>query len=82
VTQITACLQRRGHDGPALDLVDVVVLKSRERTMDLDNHPAARELRDDQLDEATGGIVVVSIIAILIGLLIPKVSPVRAQPEN
>jgi hypothetical protein len=36
---------------------------------------ATDELQDDQLDKVTGGLVVVSIIEILVGLLIPKVDP-------
>jgi hypothetical protein len=32
----------------------------------------AEVLRDDQLEEVTGGLVVISIIAILIGQLIPR----------
>jgi len=52
--------------------------------MDTDKHflvidAAAGELRDDQLDAVTGGLVVVSIIGILVGLLIPNVRPVRAD---
>jgi hypothetical protein len=31
-----------------------------------------RELRDDELDAVNGGLVVIAIIAILIGLLVPK----------
>ena len=33
-----------------------------------------RELRDDELDEVTGGLVVISIIGILVGLLLPAVN--------
>ena len=32
------------------------------------------ELRDDELDEVTGGLVVISIIGILVGLLLPAVN--------
>jgi hypothetical protein len=32
-----------------------------------------RELRDDEIDAVTGGLVVNAIIAILIGLLLPAV---------
>ena len=35
------------------------------------------ELRDDQLDQVTGGLVVISIIGILVGLLLPAVNSAR-----
>ena len=33
-----------------------------------------RELRDDELDAATGGIVMISTIGILVGLLLPQLT--------
>ncbi len=33
------------------------------------------ELRDDELDGVTGGLVVIAILAILIGPLLPAVNP-------
>lgn len=38
-----------------------------------------RELRDDELDAATGGLVVCSILGILVGLLIPEYTPTSQQ---
>ena len=35
------------------------------------------ELRDDELDEVIGGLVVISIIGILVGLLLPAVNSAR-----
>jgi hypothetical protein len=34
-----------------------------------------RELRDDEVDGVSGGLVVISIIGILIGQLLPPVNP-------
>jgi lactobin A/cerein 7B family class IIb bacteriocin len=33
-----------------------------------------RELRDDELEQVTGGLVVISIIGIVVGLLLPAVN--------
>ena len=35
--------------------------------------PDIRMLRDDEVDQADGGLVVIAIIAVLIGLLVPAV---------
>jgi hypothetical protein len=36
-----------------------------------------RELRDDEVDGVTGGLVVISIIGILVGLFLPAVNSAR-----
>jgi hypothetical protein len=39
----------------------------------MDSTNEVRELRDDEIDGVTGGLVVNAIIAVLIGLLLPAV---------
>ena len=38
-----------------------------------------RELRDDELDAATGGLVVPAIIMPLVGLLLPAINSARSS---
>jgi|RhiMetdeSRZDD1v2_1073273.scaffolds.fasta_scaffold405888_4 hypothetical protein len=44
-------------------------------TSNLGHITQVRELRDDELDAVSGGLVVTAIIAILIGLLLPEPPP-------
>jgi hypothetical protein len=41
-----------------------------------------RELRDDELDAVSGGLVVIAIIAILFGQLLPVVNPPPVNPPK
>ena len=41
-----------------------------------------RELRDDELDGVSGGLVVIAIIAVLIPLLVPAVNPSHPLPKT
>ena len=43
---------------------------------------ATGELRDDELDGVTGGLVVIAIIAILFGQLLPVVNPPPVNPPK
>jgi hypothetical protein len=40
--------------------------------VDPEAKPEVRELKDAELDQVDGGLVVIAIIAVLIGLLIPE----------
>ena len=40
---------------------------------DSETKPDVRELKDAELDQVDGGLVVIAIIAVLIGLLVPAV---------
>jgi uncharacterized membrane protein len=55
--------------------------------MDQDNHQeltttATDELRDDQLDKVAGGLVVISVIPILVGMLKTTIQSVKSATGN
>ena len=53
-----------------------------ENNENTENKIAKDELRDDQLDKVAGGLVVISVIPILVGMLKTTIQSVKSATGN
>jgi hypothetical protein len=89
VNLLTACTQKQTfrdgrHSGADNRVHGTRALTdTQEKIMNKYSAPSlghdTRELRDDELDAVTGGLVVNAIIVTLVGLLLPAVNPPKTS---